>query len=62
MHYLKSDGAIAMFLSGLSEIIIQHIEHWASDTFLEYKREQVENFSFGVSQNMIIFEHFLNVN
>jgi hypothetical protein len=62
LHSVRSGGAMAMFLSGTSTIIIQRIGRWSSEAFLEYIREQVESFTAGVSQNMINFEHFFNLN
>ena len=53
---------MAMFLSGISTIIIQQIARWSSEAFLEYIREQVESFSFGVTKKMLLFEHFHTIN
>ena len=62
LHSIRSGGAMAMFLSGISTIIIQRVGRWSSEAFLEYIREQVESFTFGVSQKMLNFEHFHNLN
>jgi hypothetical protein len=63
LHSLRSVGAMAMFLSGVSTIIIKRIGRWLSDAFLEYIREQVESFTFGVlAQRMLDFEHFHTIN
>ena len=62
LHSIKSGGAMAMFLSGVSEIIIQRIGRWESDAFLEYIREQVENFTWGVSAKMLMYESFHHLN
>ena len=63
LHSLRSGGAMAMFLSGVSTIIIKRIGRWLSDAFLEYIREQVESFTFGVlAQRMLDFEHFHTIN
>ena len=51
-----------MFLAGIAVIIIQRFGRWSSEAFLEYIREQVESFTFGVSQRMLAFEHFHNLN
>jgi hypothetical protein len=51
LHSIRSGAAIAMFLSGVSTIIIQRVGRWKSDAFLEYIRDQVENFTAG-SQNV----------
>lgn len=49
---------VTMFLSGVSEIIIQSIGRWESNVFLEYIREQVDNFTYGVSYGMLYHEDF----
>ena len=62
LHSLRSGGAMAMFLSGISEIIIQRVGRWESSAFLEYIREQVETFTFGVSNKMLQCENYHHVN
>ena len=62
MHSIRSGGAMAMFLSGVPTIVIMRIGRWSSEAFLEYIREQVEKFTFGVSRKMIKFEHFHTIN
>ncbi len=37
LHSIRSGGAMAMFLSGVSTIIIQRIGRWDSDALMEYK-------------------------
>ena len=58
LHSIRAGGAMAMFLSGTSEIIIQRVGRWSSFAFLEYIREQVDCFTLGVSQKMLQFENF----
>ena len=58
LHSIQSGGSMAMLLSGKSVIIIMRVVHWSSEAFLEYIREQVESFTFGVSQRMFKFEDF----
>ena len=53
---------MAMFLSGVSEIIIQRVGRWASFAFLEYIREQIDSFTIGVSEKMLKFESFHHLN
>ena len=53
---------MAMFLSGVSTIIIQRVGRWESDAFMEYIREQVESFTLGVSEKMIQNESFYHLN
>ena len=58
LHSIRSGGAMAMFLAGTSTIIIMRIGRWSSEAFLEYIREQIEQFTRGVSKNMLLFEDF----
>ena len=62
LHSIRSGGAMAMFLSGTAVIIIMRIGRWSSEAFLEYIREQVESFTVGVSQRMLEYESFFNLN
>ena len=62
LHSIRSGGAMAMFLSGISTIIIRRVGRWSSEAFLEYIREQVEAFTFGVSKKMLHYEHFHTLN
>ena len=61
LHSIRSGGAMAMFLFGVSTLIIQRIERWESDAFMEYIREQVESFTTGVSTKMIQNELFSHI-
>ena len=56
LHSIRSGGAMAMFLSKTSVIIMMRVGRWSSEAFLEYIRQQVENFTVGVSQNMLAYE------
>ena len=47
-----------MFLAGVATIIIMRIGRCSSEAFLEYIREQVEQFTLGVSLKMLQFENF----
>ena len=62
LHSIRSGGAMAMFLSGVSEIIIQRVGRWESNAFMEYIREQVETFTYGVSKKMLSHEKFYHLN
>ena len=62
LHSLRSGGAMAMFLSKAAIIIIMRVGRWSSEAFLEYIREQVQDFTLGISENMIQFESFFNMN
>ena len=61
LHSIRSGGAMAMFLSGTSVIVIQRVGRWSSEAFLEYIRDQVETFTLHVSKNMIQYEQFFNL-
>ena len=58
LHSIRYRGVMAMFLSGVSDIITQRIGRWESNAFLEYIREQVEKFTCGVSEKMLYNEGF----
>ena len=62
LHSIRSGGAMAMYLSGVSTIVITRVGRWSSEAFLEYIREQVEHFTFGVSKKMLRLEHFHTIN
>ena len=62
LHSIRSGGAMAMFLSGVSDIIIQRVGRWESTAFMEYIREQVETFTYGVSTKMLKYESFYHLN
>lgn len=62
MHLIRSGGVMVMSLSRAAFIIIQRVGHQDSLTFLEYTYEQVEIFTYEVSQKMILFEKFYNLN
>ena len=62
LHSIRSGGAMAMFLSGVSEIVIQRIGRWESFAFLDYIREQVESFTYGVSNKMLENERLYHLN
>jgi hypothetical protein len=62
LHGIRSGGAMAMFLANVSEVIIQRVGRWSSNAFLEYIREQVDSFTYGVSKKMLQNEHFQTIN
>ena len=62
LHSIRSGAAMAMFMSGISPIIIQRVGRWSSDAFLEYIRDQIESFTLGVSQKMIEVDQFHHIN
>ena len=62
LHSIRSGGAMAMFLAGISTVILRRIGRWSSEAFLEYIREQVESFTYGVAQRMLSHKHFFTLN
>ena len=52
---------MAMFLSGVTEIVIQRVGRWESFAFMEYIREQVETFAYGVAEKMLECENFYHI-
>ena len=59
-HSIWAGVAIDVLLSVTSVIIITRFGRWSSEAFLEYIREQVEYFTFNVSQRMLKFEEISN--
>jgi hypothetical protein len=57
-HSLRSGAAMEMYLAGVPVYTIMLIGRWSSDAFLRYIRRQVEQFSKGVSKQMIQFCSF----
>ena len=62
LHSVRSGEAMAMFLYGVSEIIMMRVGRWSSEAFLEYIREQVDSFTLVVAQKMLQFEKFHHLN
>eukprot|EP00956_Cyclotella_meneghiniana_P004840 scaffold5989_cov47-Cyclotella_meneghiniana.AAC.11 len=51
-HSLRIGGANALSLNGYSKEHIQKMGRWRGDTFLEYIRESLADFSDGMSKSM----------
>ena len=51
-HSLRSGGAMALHLNGVSDNVIKKLGRWSSDTFLIYIHEQIAVFSKGLSTKM----------
>jgi hypothetical protein len=51
-HSLRIGGANALSLAGYSDRQIQKMGRWRGETFKEYVREQLSNFSEGMSRSM----------
>jgi hypothetical protein len=61
LHSLRSGAAMAMYLAGVPVYTIMLIGRWSSDAFLRYIRKQVQEFSAGVSQRMVMSRDFFTV-
>jgi hypothetical protein len=60
-HSLRIGGANALSLAGCSDRQIQKMGRWRGETFKEYVREQLSNFSEGMSKSMRQCFGFVNV-
>ena len=60
-HSLRIGGANALALAGYNEMQIQKMGRWRGDTFKIYVREQLSNFSEGMSRAMKTSFGFVNV-
>ena len=60
-HSLRIGGANALSLSGYSDREIQKMGRWRGETFKEYTREQLSNFSEGMTKKMKQKFNFVNV-
>ena len=60
-HSLRAGGAMALFLNGVSPIIIQKLGRWKSLTFLVCIHEQISAFATGVSHKMSMDIPFQNI-
>jgi hypothetical protein len=61
LHSARSGAAMAMYLAGVPVFTIMLLCRWSSDAFLCYIRKQVQEFSKGVSQQMISNEEFFTI-
>ena len=60
-HSLRAGGAMAMFLSGMSDTTIKKMGRWSSDTFLTYIHAQIAQFAKGISKRMATPFDFQNI-
>ena len=60
-HSLRIGGANALHLAGYSDREIQKMGRWRGETFKEYVREQLSNFSEGMSCSMKKCMGFVNI-
>jgi hypothetical protein len=61
LHSIRSGAAMAMYLAGVPVYTIMLIGRWSSDAFLRYIRKQVQEFSSGVSQRMVLTPDFFTI-
>jgi hypothetical protein len=60
-HSIRSTAAMAIYLSGIPVFTIMLIGRFLSDAFLLYIHPQVQQFSFGVSNQMISSPDFFMI-
>jgi hypothetical protein len=52
---------MAMYLGGLPVYAIQLIGRWSSDSFMEYIRKRIEEFTLGVSMKILTVQVFRHI-
>ena len=60
-HFIRSALAMALYLSKRAVTTIMLLGRWSSDAFLLYIRRQVQEFSAGVSADMVSQESFFTI-
>ena len=60
-HSIRSSLAMALYLEKCPVCTIMLIGRWSSDAFLLYVRRQIQEFSSGVSKDMIKLYHFVTI-
>ena len=60
-HSIRSSLAMALYLKKRQVSTIMLIGRWSSDAFLLYIRRQVQEFSAGVSADMVSQEQFFTI-
>jgi hypothetical protein len=60
-HSIRCGAAMAMHLGGCATFVIMITGRWKSAAFMEYIREQVAQFSEGVSQRMILRQNYFAI-
>jgi hypothetical protein len=58
---IRSGAAMAMYLTGVPVFSIMLIGRWSSTAFLKYIQKQVQEFSQGISSEMIEVQSFKHV-
>ena len=60
-HSIRSSLAMALYLSKRPVSTIMLLGRWSSDAFLLYIRRQVQEFSTGVSKDMVQHENYFTI-
>jgi hypothetical protein len=60
-HSIRCGAAMAMYLGGCATFVIMITGRWKSAAFMEYIREQIAQFSEGVSQRMILRQNYFAI-
>ena len=60
-HSIRSSLAMALYLKKRSIFTIMLLGRWRSDAFLLYMRRQIQEFSAGVSADMVSQEDFFTI-
>ena len=60
-HSLCPGAAMSMYLQRMPTYTIMLLGRWMSTAFLRYIRKQVQEFSMGVAQDMIMEEDFFHI-
>lgn len=60
-HSNRSAAAMAMYLANVPVYTIMLIGRWSSDAFLLYIRKQVQEFTIGISNKMLITQDFYTI-
>jgi hypothetical protein len=61
MHSIHSGAAMAMPLADVPVYTIMLVGRWSSDAFLQYIHKQVQEFSVGISNRMIVSPDFFTI-
>ena len=60
-HSIRSSLAMALYIAKLPVTTIMLLGHWSSNAFFLYIRQQIQEFSAGVSADMVSNEEFYTI-
>ena len=60
-HSIRSSLAMALYLAKRAVSTIMLIGRWCSDAFLLYVRRQVQEFSAGISEDMVAIDNYFTI-